>query len=340
MTDADQELVVDELLRRLRGDLACAASPACSTAGRPGAERELLRRMGDAIAHRGPDGEGQYADGPVGLANRRLAIIDRTPAGAHADGTRRRPLLDHLQRRGLQLPRAARRARGRRAPRSARTPTPRSCSTPTREWGAACVERFNGMFAFAIWDRERPRAVPRPRPLRHQAALLRGVAGDVPVRLGDQGVARARRAVARGSASPHLLEYFTFQNIFTDGTLFDGVRLLPAGHHLTRARRRRPRAAARSTGTSTSPSPTTADALRRGVRGGARPAVPPGGRAPARQRRAGRRAPQRRHGLRLASPRSRPRRCPYLTTFTVGFDMTSRVGLELGADERVKAEAM
>ena len=32
---------------------------------------------------------------------------------------------------------------------------------------------------------------------------------------------------------PHLLEYFTFQNIFTDGTLFAGVRLLPPGHHLT-----------------------------------------------------------------------------------------------------------
>src|SRR3954452_4299824 len=41
----------------------------------------LLRRMSDAIAHRGPDGEGQYADGPVGLANRRLAIIDPQPAG-------------------------------------------------------------------------------------------------------------------------------------------------------------------------------------------------------------------------------------------------------------------
>ena len=41
----------------------------------------LLRRMSDVIAHRGPDGEGQYADGPVGLANRRLAIIDPRPEG-------------------------------------------------------------------------------------------------------------------------------------------------------------------------------------------------------------------------------------------------------------------
>src|SRR2546423_12646527 len=42
---------------------------------------ELLRRMGAVIAPRGPDGEGHYADGPVGLANRRLAIIDPRPEG-------------------------------------------------------------------------------------------------------------------------------------------------------------------------------------------------------------------------------------------------------------------
>ena len=49
--------------------------------------------MGDVIAHRGPDGEGQHADGPVGLGNRRLAIIDPTPAGDMPMASRRRPLL-------------------------------------------------------------------------------------------------------------------------------------------------------------------------------------------------------------------------------------------------------
>ena len=42
---------------------------------------DLLRRMTDAIAHRGPDDEGRYLGGPVGLGNRRLAIIDPSPGG-------------------------------------------------------------------------------------------------------------------------------------------------------------------------------------------------------------------------------------------------------------------
>ena len=42
---------------------------------------ELLREMTDVIAHRGPDDDGVYTDGPIGLGNRRLAIIDLSVAG-------------------------------------------------------------------------------------------------------------------------------------------------------------------------------------------------------------------------------------------------------------------
>src|SRR5262245_26919853 len=41
----------------------------------------ILRRMTDAVAHRGPDGEGHFIDGPAGLGHRRLSIIDLSPAG-------------------------------------------------------------------------------------------------------------------------------------------------------------------------------------------------------------------------------------------------------------------
>src|SRR3954471_4731561 len=52
-----------------------------SFAGGEGRSNALLRRMADAIAHRGPDDAGTYVDGPVGLAHRRLSIVDLSPSG-------------------------------------------------------------------------------------------------------------------------------------------------------------------------------------------------------------------------------------------------------------------
>ena len=46
----------------------------------------LLKRMTDAIAHRGPDGEGHFTDGPVGLGHRRLSIIDLSAAARQPMG--------------------------------------------------------------------------------------------------------------------------------------------------------------------------------------------------------------------------------------------------------------
>ena len=112
----------------------CGIAGVLERSGRP-VERELLQRMGDVIAHRGPDGEGQHADGPVGLVNRRLAIIDPTPAGAMpmASGDGRYWITYNGEVYNFRELRA--RARGRRATASARTPTPRSCSTPTPPGG-------------------------------------------------------------------------------------------------------------------------------------------------------------------------------------------------------------
>ena len=76
----------------------------------------------------------------------------------------------HLQRRDLQLPRAADGAR-RAAGRSAPAPTPRRSSRPTRSGAPTASTHLRGMFAFALWDGDA--ALRRPRPLRHQAVLLR-----------------------------------------------------------------------------------------------------------------------------------------------------------------------
>ena len=99
------------------------------------------------------------------------------------------------------------------------------------EWGEECLKRLNGMFAFAIWDRhQRELFIARDRygikPVYH---VMRGstliFGSEVKAILAHPSYqCRVDRKA--------LLEYFTFQNIFTDRTLFEGVRLLPAGTYL------------------------------------------------------------------------------------------------------------
>jgi len=188
----------------------------------------LLRRMTDSIRHRGPDGEGIFTGGAVGLGHRRLAIIDLSPAGhqpmATPDGRlviayngevyNFQELRLELESRGYQF--------------RSRTDTEVVLNAYAL-WGPECVQRFNGMFAFAVWDN-----------LRQELFLVRDRYGIKPLYYARQnGVLvfasevkailshPAIRAVMDKEA---LVEYCTFQNFFTDRTLFKDIRLFPAGH--------------------------------------------------------------------------------------------------------------
>jgi asparagine synthase (glutamine-hydrolysing) len=121
--------------------------------GRP-PQREPVERMLEGLEHRGPDGRGVYADESVCLGHLRLAIIDLSDAGlepfASADGVHQLVFNGELYNY-LEL-REELRAKGHHF----RTQTDTEVLLAGyREWGARCVERFNGMWAFAIWDSER-----------------------------------------------------------------------------------------------------------------------------------------------------------------------------------------
>jgi asparagine synthase (glutamine-hydrolysing) len=101
-----------------------------------------------------------------------------------------------------------------------------------REWGEECVHRFNGMFAFAIWDRQKGELfLARDRygvkPLYYYWDGRHFIFGS------EIKAILAYDAVQAQVCYEALSEYFAFQNIFTDLTLFEGIRLLPPGCTLT-----------------------------------------------------------------------------------------------------------
>ncbi len=122
---------------------------------RESVDEARLKRMRDVLRHRGPDGEGSWIEGPVGLGHRRLAIVDVDGGSqpmANEDGSVwivfNGEIYNHAALRpGLE-------ARGHRYRTRSDTET---VIHLYEEEGDRCVERLQGMFAFAIWDRARRR---------------------------------------------------------------------------------------------------------------------------------------------------------------------------------------
>ncbi len=110
--------------------------------------------MLDALAHRGPDGEGNHAQGPVALGHRRLAVLDTGPGGiqpmSYANGRYWITLNGEIYN-FLEL-RETLRGLG----HVFRTDSDAEVALAAyAQWGDGCQLRFNGMWAFAIWDSEK-----------------------------------------------------------------------------------------------------------------------------------------------------------------------------------------
>lgn len=190
-----------------------------------------IDRMSAVIEHRGPDGDGVWAEGPVGLGHRRLAIIDLTPAGHQPMSNENGDLLITYNGElyNYQSLRVELEALGHRF--HSRTDT-ETVVHAYQEWGTACLTRFNGMFAFAIWDK-RNRSLFLARDRFGVKPLYYYCDGDKFVFASEIKAVLAYPGIPRAVCHPALNEYFTFQNVLTDLTLFEGIRILPAGHYLT-----------------------------------------------------------------------------------------------------------
>ena len=204
------------------------AGVAFSDANRP-PESEPLHRMAHAIAHRGPDGAGEFLAPGLGLVHRRLAIIDpaagQQPLG-NEDGTIQIAFNGEI----YNFPELRQRliAKGHRF----RTHSDTEVIVHLyEEVGEDVVRGLNGMFAFALWDsRQRKLLLARDRlgikPLYFQRNTERILFGSEP-----------RAILAYGdhprAVDPFALDdYLAFGMVITPKSIYQGIEQLPPGHTL------------------------------------------------------------------------------------------------------------
>jgi asparagine synthase (glutamine-hydrolysing) len=194
--------------------------------GAPASEN-VVRAMADRLQHRGPDGEGTFSEGGMALGHRRLAILDLTTA-AH------QPMVSADERYVLayngevyNFPDLRRELEGLGRTFISRSDTEvvlQACI----EWSDAAIPRFNGMFAFALWDRkERTLLLARDRYGMKPLYLTEW--GESLMFASEVKAFYAHADFRAAIDTDGVREYFTFQNFFTDRTLFENVRMLPAG---------------------------------------------------------------------------------------------------------------
>ena len=192
----------------------------------------LLKEMTKCQAHRGPDGEGHHVEQGIGLGHRRLAIIDLS-GGAQPQYNETGDVVVVFNGEIYNFPDLAKELSGKGHRFSTHSDT-EVIVHGWEEWGPQCVDRFRGMFAFAVWDRrEHTLFLARDRlgikPLFY-ADLPDGsfiFASELKALLLYPGVSEA--------LDPYAIdEYFAYGYVPEPRTIFKAIKKLPAGCTLHR----------------------------------------------------------------------------------------------------------
>ena len=196
--------------------------------------KQLIKKMTDIISHRGPDDKGYYVDKDISLGNRRLSIID--VKGGHQpihneDETlwityngeiyNFKEIGEELEKRGHKF----------------YTDTDTEVVVHAyEEWGENCLKKFNGMFAFAIWDSKKKKLF-----------LARDRIGIKPLYYTIVGDGKDRKLVFGSEIKSILIypgikreidlkvlhDYLSFKHAPPERTMFLGINKVPPGYFLT-----------------------------------------------------------------------------------------------------------
>ena len=192
--------------------------------------RAPIKRMTDALSHRGPDGEGFHLAPGIALGHRRLAIID--PAGGH------QPMYNEDHSIAIVFNGEIYNFEALRHELAALGHVFRNrCDTEAiihawESFGPDCVTRLSGMFAFALWDERRRTLFCARDRLGKKPFHYTRIGGDFAFASELQaltllpGCPRSMRAAS-------VEEYFAFGYVPEPATIFDGIHKLPPAHTLT-----------------------------------------------------------------------------------------------------------
>jgi len=190
-------------------------------------DKVTLERMTRVLGHRGPDGDGHLWDGEIGLGHRRLSIID-VEGGAQPIGNEDGSLQVVFNGEIYNFVELRKELEGAGHTFKTRSDT-EVIVHGYEQWGAGCVNRFNGMFAFAIWDKH-----------KRELFLARDHLGIKPLYytlIGDRlAFASEIKALLQVPSCPReidmdaLADLFTFRYVPSPKTLFRGVFKLPPGY--------------------------------------------------------------------------------------------------------------
>jgi asparagine synthase (glutamine-hydrolysing) len=209
----------------------CGIAGIWNRAGEP-VEQASLERMASMLRHRGPDGEGYFLSGDLGLAHRRLKIIDLSDLGRQpmstVDGrywiTFNGEIHNYVELRGeLQANGAV----------FASQSDTEVVLHAWLAWGPECFTRFNGMWALGVWD-----------DARRELMLSRDRFGIKPLVYCENGPRfafasepKAILEVFPEERRPDLAELFAYlagaYPLCGEATFYSGIRSLPAGHYMT-----------------------------------------------------------------------------------------------------------
>ena len=199
------------------------------TGARP-IDRALLWRMTDAVAHRGPDGSGLFTAPGIGLGHRRLSIIDME-GGAQpmTDAETGVTVVFNGEIYNFPALREGLSALGHRFRSQSDTEV---ILHGWKQWGRGCLEHFDGMFAFALWD-PRDQTLLLARDRLGKKPLYYAVLPDGLCLFGSELKAlTCHPALPRDIDAEAVADYFAYGYVPDPKSIYKAVRKLPPGHFL------------------------------------------------------------------------------------------------------------